>query len=823
MKITRYLAIALGVVVILATIAWVLRNSIIERLSGPFLSEYGIEVTDVSLDALATENASISYLELEFENGTTIAIDELTLPISTSASGSKTYAANKVTIGLPMESEGQPLALARLVDQLLTLPQVLPATVVRITELAVASYPAVRDLQWSTNEGDQELTASLGAVNLSLHVDAKDDSNVEASFSLDLISVDRPEQTITLGLQQTDAGISLSGTSALDLPAIGMTATSIASSFGNTLAGIEFASGAAALEISGIIPYDVNEQTSMRAYLIPSPPFEFAYSVNSGVVNVVSVRSASPVKLDATYPLNQWSANAEQASLSMSYAQWNDISVSVSDLSCASGPSCFMNLQMTMNDADLTFATASRLELSASQDIVFRDDGIRLHVRPQAALSLQGLDASGTEIAAINALLTSDATLDIADSGWQLSAPSLDASIDSLSLDDDMAFSAPFLLQELSVIDSDQPFAARTKVDSTSGQLSWGSLDIGFPGFSGDVSLKGDAVVAELTTVGLHQEATIHAEHNLARDAGSVSIKDGALLFDGQNLSRRVSPWGNDWDITAGTTDFDLQFNWQGSDSGWQLDGQSFIELDNLAGAYGDTVLAGLSTRISATYETATGFSVEPATMQIDLLEVGLPIEDITAKYTAYPDTLTVDVENLRMRAFGGVIQADPFVFALESERNELLLHAESIELTELLTLQELEDIELTGSISAVLPVIIEGNEISIMDGTLTGEERGGVIRYQPGIVPDSDGTSAIGIVTEALSNFEYDTLNSTVGYSKDGDLILQMQIAGRNPDLEDSRPVVLNLGVENNIPQMLKSLQAARAVEEILEKRMAK
>ena len=77
--------------------------------------------------------------------------------------------------------------------------------------------------------------------------------------------------------------------------------------------------------------------------------------------------------------------------------------------------------------------------------------------------------------------------------------------------------------------------------------------------------------------------------------------------------------------------------------------------------------------------------------------------------------------------------------------------------------------------------------------------------------------------MTRALSNFEYETLTSTVGYSKDGDLVLQLQLAGRNPDFEDNRPVVLNLGIENNVPQMLKSLQAARAVEEILEKRLRK
>ncbi len=77
--------------------------------------------------------------------------------------------------------------------------------------------------------------------------------------------------------------------------------------------------------------------------------------------------------------------------------------------------------------------------------------------------------------------------------------------------------------------------------------------------------------------------------------------------------------------------------------------------------------------------------------------------------------------------------------------------------------------------------------------------------------------------MTQALSNFQYETLTASVDYSKDGDLKLQMQLTGRNPDMESNRPIVLNLGVENNIPQMLKSLQAARAVEEILERRLAK
>jgi hypothetical protein len=80
---------------------------------------------------------------------------------------------------------------------------------------------------------------------------------------------------------------------------------------------------------------------------------------------------------------------------------------------------------------------------------------------------------------------------------------------------------------------------------------------------------------------------------------------------------------------------------------------------------------------------------------------------------------------------------------------------------------------------------------------------------------------TSIDLVRQALSNFQYRSLASGVEYSPDGDLVLSMRLEGRNPDMEGNRPVVLNLTVEDNVPQLLKSLQAARSVEDIIEKRL--
>ena len=48
MKLTKYLAIALGLVAILMVVGWFLRNTIIERISNPLLGQYDMTVTDVS-------------------------------------------------------------------------------------------------------------------------------------------------------------------------------------------------------------------------------------------------------------------------------------------------------------------------------------------------------------------------------------------------------------------------------------------------------------------------------------------------------------------------------------------------------------------------------------------------------------------------------------------------------------------------------------------------------------------------------------------------------------------------------------------------------
>ncbi len=111
------------------------------------------------------------------------------------------------------------------------------------------------------------------------------------------------------------------------------------------------------------------------------------------------------------------------------------------------------------------------------------------------------------------------------------------------------------------------------------------------------------------------------------------------------------------------------------------------------------------------------------------------------------------------------------------------------------------------------------GDVITIDAGRLQNDDAGGSIRYKASRAVADD--TALGVAIQALSNFEYDSLTSDVSYTEDGDLFLNMRLQGINPDLDATQPVVLNLNLENNVPQMLRSMRATRNIQEIFQRRL--
>jgi hypothetical protein len=819
MKGIKYLMAALAIVAVLTTVGWLLRNSLIERISNPLLADYDVELIDVSLDALATSAASISYLELVHAKGTQIVIEDLKLPISASGNSIKTYSAQKVSIVTSTRDEGASLELARLINQFLSLTDNFAGNEIHIVELSLAPYPSVRDLRWTLSDTEQRLGGTVESVRVSTMTRRIDEENYDVGFSLPREpDSDNVTDAIKGKLQLTDTGVSIVGDSMLELPGW----QAITKLAGILPEAIELKSGTGELRFEVEIPFDVLQSPSVSATLIPSFPWQIGYVGELGDSTDVLLRKGSSVDINATFPKVEWSLQQADATLLVTSDEWRNIPLSVSELSCVSGPVCSAGADISWLDAETPIGNAAHVEFSSILKLSFPVEGVRIDVHPDASIEFSGFSSLDNAIDRVAAHLVSAAEMQLADDGWQFSAASIDAKIESLALNDDITITSALFLENVEARERDGIVSASTGIVAPSFQAGFDGRDIALPGIRGEVSLQDANVAFDLATVDLFKNGTIKGQHNLDSGIGEVAILETELTLSGRPLSTRVSPWKFDFDISAGKLATDVHAKWAPANSGTSFDAQSSIKVEEWAGFYTDTVFTGLSTELEVNYNDV-GISVDPTTISVGLIDMGVTVEDITADVALNVDELAVDVRNLEMTAFNGVISAAPFSFHTGRPVNTIILTAKAVELAELLAIKEFAAVDVTGTMGALLPITIEEDGVSIDGGKLTGEPPGGVIRYLGGGQSDDTEGSSIGLAMAALSNFEYETLTSDVTYNKDGDLKLQMQLKGRNPELGDGRPVVLNLGVDNNIPQMLKSLKAGRAVEEILENRLAR
>jgi len=818
-KYAKYSVIAAGVLVALLFVAWYLRSSLIERMSNPQLAEYGLTLTHVSLDALSSSKATIGYLELVHVNGTTIAISDLSLPIGSDSARMKSYAAGKIAIIAATRDEEAPLELAKLIDQFLSLPDVLGDTELSVHELVAPPYPSIRNLNLRLRKSGQHLEIVVDKVAMALTITPADGGGHAIVFALPQESPDAEAQTIQGKLLHTAQGLRLDGQSTLDLPAW-QALTQLA---GIVPPEIDIQSGTADLQFALEIPYDTDQSPAVTLGLNPSPPLQLVYTDDTALPITIMLKSGSAMLVTARFPDIDWSLRQQESSLIVSYDKWTEIPLQVSDLSCRARPQCSLNTRIALKARALPIAEVGQLAWSSANTVVLLDDSVRIDMQAGATFEASNVLLSDTRIKKLTAQLTSGATLEVPNSGWRLTADSVDASIENMSVSDTVAVSMPLYLENLSASELDDALIMKAGAYVPKSTAAVDSRIAKLPGFKGALTIAGDIVDAELQTLGLHQNGSIALRHNLATGRGTVNIAGAGVSFAAQGLSQRLAPWPYDWDITAGLLFPDAEASWTSGDTETQLTGHAVLRVEGLAGRYTDIAFVNLSTSIEAAYDPTAGLTVNPASLTVGLLDAGVALENISANLTLHPKEMAVDVAGLHMSAFGGTIQAQPFSFRTAASTNTVTMNAEAIRLDRLLTLEEFSAVKVSGTVGATLPITIEGDVITISNGKLFGEPPGGVIRYQPEATAGATDASSIGFVTRALSNFEYKTLTSDIEYNAEGDLKLQLQLTGKSPAVDENRPIVLNLGVENNVPQMLKSLRAARSVEEILAERLQK
>ena len=346
--------------------------------------------------------------------------------------------------------------------------------------------------------------------------------------------------------------------------------------------------------------------------------------------------------------------------------------------------------------------------------------------------------------------------------------------------------------------------------------------DISNPAYSGKLLLEKDTLTGVLE-VDLDQRLRlgIGLQHFFLRDTGDVVLKLAPYEFtQAQPLSALITPKELEADVLSGQIEALANISWSKQlDDSWRFGGPITLKIDRLSGYYTDYFFVDLNTDLFAEATTPLGIQVSnPASASLSRIDVGLPLEDLSWQYRF--DTLTGEAEliDFDTSLLDGKLSIPDANYNSAGDRQQVDVVLADLRLASLVALADYPGLEADGLISGYLPFIIEGDTISIERGLVGALKPGGSIRYTPAGSTPSNNQSLL-LVNDALSNYQYQTMNTEVFYDEGGELLLSVQLQGRNPDMNNGQEINLNVNITDNIPSLLKSLQASRVITDELER----
>ena len=797
MKAVRIIAAIFAVIVVVTVIAIFVaahyRDSIARQIAAGLLAPYDMDVEAVAVGSITAEFIDFDVIVLRYEDGTRIQLHAVTLPVSTRGLAGLEVAGleiliDRVQITRPAVRQDPRSArpdVAAIIDQLVELPALLPDTNIKLSSLALSGYPDATNIRWQSDAQHQRLTAEIESYTLNATMGPDDAGQTatrllvtaagQTTARLLVTAADREAVDATLALKRESAGYSIAGSFTLAAPPLLPAFVEL----GWLPAQIRPLETGLDGEVTITVPDDTAEPIPVSATGSLRVPLDLRYETADGTAATVRILDASAAEARLEYPSLDWHMTTADVGLRVTYGAIRDLPLRLRQIACTRGTRCTLE---------------AVLERTAI------DPGIGVPVGVS-------VDAPGIE-------------LSLRDGDWRVVVAEASLDVDGITGPGDLQAALPVRLDAVTIENGGASVRAGITVAAADVRLLGHKLIV--PAISGDFSRSGGnlTLVLEVDEHDRALNASVNVTHDLTGAETRIVLDDAQLDFSGRALSSFVEHWPYDWDVVAGTWTAGAEISRQ-SDGG--LEFSAAQALDGVAGRYQALAFTGLTTDLAITGERWPPERTLPVSLSLDLLEVGFPIEGIEADLKIDADPGLVAVERLDMETLGGRVAVDPFVFDPAAATRQVVLRPESVQLQLMTNLANLPALEVSGSVSGVVPITIDPDGITIEGGRLIGDPPGGAIRYQvTGCTEEVMRTrSGLAYARCVLTDYEFDSLTSDLSYGKDGNLVLEMRLTGVNPQYDPEQPVNLNPKLETNVMDLIRSLQAARSIEEIFNRQL--
>lgn len=413
---------------------------------------------------------------------------------------------------------------------------------------------------------------------------------------------------------------------------------------------------------------------------------------------------------------------------------------------------------------------------------------------------------------------------------WQLGKATISGSLAALDMGD-YSLSGAFALHEVELVLNQADAALHGSLRFATQDLELTTPQPWLPAadFMGSLVLDGPQLNFDSTVV--FRDATVatdlqvQGQHNPDTAAGTATLLLAPLqLAEGSTLGQRLGQWPFSWDLVLGSLDARVQLQWEDvvdralATVTTRVTGTVAASLADIAGYYDTYLFQGLNTTLAGDMDSARVPLLATPELELSLaeLDLGLPLQDLLLRVQLDAASNSVLIESMSAQVLGGSIAMQRQRYELGSIDNALDLQFDGLRLEQVLALIDFADVAVDGGVSGEVPLRFSAAGIEVAGGRLSAQQPGGNIRYLGSL---GAGDASLALVRQALSNYHFDALESSIDYSPAGELLLGMQLEGYNPELENGRRVNLNLNLSNDLKGLLQSLQAGRTIEDLVQK----
>lgn len=339
-----------------------------------------------------------------------------------------------------------------------------------------------------------------------------------------------------------------------------------------------------------------------------------------------------------------------------------------------------------------------------------------------------------------------------------------------------------------------------------------GSLSGGLP------ELKANAAISNTDGLQLDSDWSVQ-DGNLA---GHIESQD-IFFRAGNPLQKTLSDWPTLVEFNNG-----------------RLGGQASIRLPNAAplqfsGRITGNGLGGIINRSELAKLDFTAFfrldhgnqlRLDIPKLTVGELDPGVPIQQLTlleSSYSGFLDRLlegTATWQSIRGQLLGGEFTLHANRIRLDTD-NRLQLQLSGIQLQEALAQYPAEGLNGQAIIDGTLPLLVSAQGVFVEQGQLQARQPGTLQFQSEQIRAMGRSNPGMQLVAEALEDFHFNVLSSKLDYEPSGKLLFNIRLEGKNPAVENGRPIHLNLNLEEDLPALLASIQLGNHVSETIQERI--